>query len=136
MMLLLISIVTVYQKDLQLYIVDKVSITDPHSLTFTNISSGEWFFCTFRSNFTLFIDNNNFSLGVVHKLRWHYFVFFWPPKYPLRWHVLWYERWQKVDIFGPPTYPRLVNVVCEQPLALGCNRSFSRETFIFQEVLL
>ena len=69
MMLLLISIVTAYQKDLQLYIVDKVSITYPHSLTFTNISCGEWFFRTFRSNFTLFIDNNNFSLGVVHKLR-------------------------------------------------------------------
>ena len=51
MMLLLISIVTVYQKDLQLYIVDKVSITDPHCLTFTNIWCVERFFRIFRSNF-------------------------------------------------------------------------------------
>ena len=26
------------------------------------------------------------------------------PTSPLRWHFLWYKRWQKVDIFGPPTY--------------------------------
>ena len=24
--------------------------------------------------------------------------------YPPAWRVLWYERWQKVDIFGAPTY--------------------------------
>ena len=31
--------------------------------------------------------------------------------------VVWYECWQKVDVFGPPTYlPRLLNVVWEQPL--------------------
>ena len=31
------------------------------------------------------------------------FRFFWPPTL-LRWHFLRDERWQKVDIFGPPTY--------------------------------
>ena len=31
------------------------------------------------------------------------FCHFWPPT-PLCWQFLWYERWQKVDIFGPPTY--------------------------------
>ena len=41
-------------------------------------------------------------LGVVHKLRWQDFGFFWPPT-PLRWHFLPYECWQKVDIFGLPT---------------------------------
>ena len=40
---------------------------------------------------------------------------FWPPS-PLRWHVLWYERWQKVKNFGTTYLPRLVNVVCERPL--------------------
>ena len=44
----------------------------------------------------------NCILGVVHKLRWQDFGFFWPP-IPLRWHFLPYERWQKVEIFGPPT---------------------------------
>ena len=45
----------------------------------------------------------NYMQGVVHKLRWQDFGFFWPPT-PLRWQFLRYERWQKVDIFGPPTY--------------------------------
>ena len=31
------------------------------------------------------------------------FCLFRPPT-PLRWHFLWYKRWQKVDIFGPPNY--------------------------------
>ena len=35
------------------------------------------------------------KLGVVHKLRWQDLCFFWPPT-PLCWHILWYERWQKV----------------------------------------
>ena len=39
----------------------------------------------------------------VHKLRLQDFDFFWPPT-PLRLHFLWYKRWQKADIFGPPTY--------------------------------
>ena len=43
------------------------------------------------------------QLGGVHKLRLQDFGFFWPPT-PLRLHFLWYERLQKVDIFGPPTY--------------------------------
>ena len=30
------------------------------------------------------------------------------------WHFLWCKGWQKVDIYGPPTY--LVDVVCEQSL--------------------
>jgi hypothetical protein len=42
-------------------------------------------------------------------------AFFRPPT-PLRWHFQRIERWQKVDIIGPPTYlPRFVNIVCEQP---------------------
>ena len=44
-----------------------------------------------------------FYLGVVHKLRWQDFGFSWPPT-PLRWQFLSYKRWQKLDIFGPPTY--------------------------------
>ena len=43
------------------------------------------------------------TLGVVHKLCWQDFGFSWPPTH-LRWHFLWYESWQKVDIFGLPTY--------------------------------
>ena len=42
-------------------------------------------------------------LGVVHKLRWQYFSFF-DRLPPLCWHFLQYERWQKLDIFGLPTY--------------------------------
>ena len=49
------------------------------------------------------VPNVGFQLGVVHKLRWQDFGFFWPPT-PLRWHLLQYERWQKVDILRPPTY--------------------------------
>ena len=41
------------------------------------------------------------------------FCFFWPPT-P---HFLPYKSWQKVDIFGLPTYPPpLVNIVKEWPL--------------------
>ena len=36
-----------------------------------------------------------FMKGVVHKLRQQDFGFFSPPT-PLRWHFLWYKRWQKV----------------------------------------
>ena len=43
------------------------------------------------------------------------FWLFWPPT-PLCWHFLWYERWQKVDIFKTTYLPCLLNVVCEQPL--------------------
>ena len=53
---------------------------------------------------TLYLISTWFNnLGVVHKLRWQDFGFFWPPT-PLGWHFLWYERWQKVDIFGSTTY--------------------------------
>ena len=31
------------------------------------------------------------------------FQLFWPPT-PLCWHFLWWKRWQKVDILGPPIY--------------------------------
>ena len=76
-------------------------------------------------------------------LRW-FFFFFWPPtllrsrrlvlvtssfrpskliwrhKHEppcLRWHFLWYERWQKVDIFGPPTYLVLSTLTQFKPTA-------------------
>ena len=57
-----------------------------------------------QSNRIFFIKSKIWQLsqGVVHKLRWQDFDFFWPPKL-LRWHFIWYERWQKVDIFWPPT---------------------------------
>ena len=42
-------------------------------------------------------------IRAVQKLRWQDFGFFWPPT-PLCWHFLWYEHWQTVDIFEPPTY--------------------------------
>ena len=63
-----------------------------------------------------------FCLVVVHKLCWHDFGFFWPPT-PLCWHFLWTKRWQRVDIFGPPSYlPRLVNIVCERPFTYEATR--------------
>ena len=40
-----------------------------------------------------------------------FWLFFWPPT-ALGWHFLWYERWQEMDISGPPTY---LFVVCEWP---------------------
>ena len=46
--------------------------------------------------------HKNEPLGAVHKLSQD-FGFFWPPT-SLHWHFLWYKCWQKVDIFGPPTY--------------------------------
>ena len=62
-------------------------------------------------------------LGVVHKLRWQDFDFLTP----LRWHFLWYECWQKADIFGPPIYlPSLWNVVCEWPLRWQTKTNFIR----------
>ena len=69
-------------------------------------------------------------LGVVHKLRWQDFGFFWSPT-PLCWNFLPYECWHKDNIFGldylPPSScerslwttlypPLLVNVVCEWTL--------------------
>ena len=45
----------------------------------------------------------NFFFRDLHKLRWHYFSFFWPLT-SLRWNFLWYKCWQKVNIFGPLTY--------------------------------
>ena len=66
------------------------------------------YFCDF-----IFLSFQSFK-GVVHKLRWEVFGFFdhLPPFVDM-----FYERWQKVDIFGPP---RLVNVVCERPLNPVC----------------
>ena len=34
-------------------------------------------------------------------------MYSWPPPTPMRWLFLLYKRWQKVNIFGPPTYPVL-----------------------------
>ena len=73
------------------------------------------------------------GLGVVHKLCWQDFGFFWPPT-PLCWHFLWYERWQNIDIFGPPTYlPPLLNVVCEQ--AITKELLYSLKKFHCQKLL-
>ena len=38
--------------------------------------------------------------------RFWLFLTSYPPRkcQRMRWHFLWYECWQKVDIFGPPTY--------------------------------
>ena len=58
-------------------------------------------------------------LGVVHKLCWQDFGFFWPPKYPLHWHFLPYEHRQKRHNFLHTLPSPFVNVVCEQPLSLG-----------------
>ena len=43
------------------------------------------------------------------------FLLFWPPT-PMHWHFVWYNRWQKSEIFWTTYLPRLVNVVCERTL--------------------
>ena len=53
-------------------------------------------------------NSSNHKILFLHKGLFTNYVnkilaFFWPPT-PLCWHFLWYECWQKVDIFGPPTY--------------------------------
>jgi hypothetical protein len=57
----------------------------------------------------LVVSKVKFVIRVVHKLRGKVFGFLRPPT-PLRWHFVWYERWQKVSAYPPP----LVNVVCER----------------------
>ena len=58
--------------------------------------------------------------GGIHKLHWKIWAFF-DHLPPLRWDILLYKCWQKVNIFGLPTStttypPRLFNVVCERRL--------------------
>ena len=62
------------------------------SMNFTNMNST-------KGSFTNYVDKN---LAIFDHL-------------PLRWHFLWYERWQKIP-FWTTYLLRLVNVPCERPL--------------------
>ena len=53
---------------------------------------------TFFNNFHIYFNYKGPFANYVDKIL----NFFWPPT-SLRWHFLWYERKQIVDIFGQPT---------------------------------
>ena len=85
-----------------------------------------------------FINLEYIWRGVVHKLRWQNFDFFWPST-PLRWHFLPpYECWQKVDLFGSPTPSSCERSLWTAPEADKLNVHFARQhhAFIIYEPIL
>ena len=95
------------------------SESSPYFLAITYFSS------SFNSQIAITMSSNNFwsciLILIFYKGQFTNYVdtilafFDHLPPY-LCWHFLPYERWQKVNIFGLPTSPLLVNVVCERPL--------------------
>ena len=77
-------------------------------------------------------STGNLKQGVVHKLRWQFFFFFFD--LPLGWHFLWYNHWQKVDFLDHlPKVCTLKNNTNLNPIF--CLVKSSKIDFIFSPAL-